>query len=93
MRLEFGLIMGVVSHPVANKNLNGSAPTFYERRLEMSDIYEIHDVCSVYVNVSNSITIQSEKDGDVIIIDECCAEKLCSLIMKCAKLIRSENDE
>lgn len=28
--------MGVVSHPVANKNLKGSAPAFYERRLEMS---------------------------------------------------------
>ena len=37
MRLENGLIMGVVSHPVANKNLKGSAPAFYERRLEMEE--------------------------------------------------------
>lgn len=29
--------MGVVSHPVANKNLKGSAPAFYERRLEMEE--------------------------------------------------------
>lgn len=29
--------MGVVLHPVANKNLNGSAPTFFERRLEMEN--------------------------------------------------------
>lgn len=59
----------------------------------MSDIYEIHDVCSVYVNTSNTITIEDADGTDMIIIDECCAEKLCSLIMKCAKLIRSENDE
>jgi len=29
--------MGVVSHPYANKNLKGSAPTFYESRMEMEE--------------------------------------------------------
>lgn len=85
--------MGVVSHPYANKNLKGSAPAFYESRMEMSEIYNIQNVCSVFVNVSNTITIEDADGTDMIIIDECCAEKLCSLIMKCVKLIRSENDE
>lgn len=37
MRMENGSIMGVVSHPYANKNLKGSAPTFYESRMEMEE--------------------------------------------------------
>lgn len=94
MRMEIGLIMGVVLHHTQIKTLKVLHPPFFESRMEMNNkIYTITGVCSVFINNINSITIKDEKDGDMIIIDECCAEKLCDLIMRCATAIRSKNDE
>ncbi len=43
---------------------------------------------SVYVNQSNSISISD--DESCIFFDECCAEKICKMILEAAKELREE---
>lgn len=47
---------------------------------------------SVYVNRGGSISI-SDEDGYWVVFDECCAEKICRMIMETANEIRNRKDD